>query len=116
MLLVYQRYHTLFNLLLVALIGVALGLLAASLLEATLGVRPTTNRVTTVQDQTETHSITQTDLDQILQGNIFDPAGRRAWVRRPALPNCQLGVNRDPGVFPGRGVVLWCRCILTTGG
>ena len=81
MLIIYQRYHTLFNLLLLALIGVASGLLAGSLVEAALGVRPPTNRLTTAQDRTESQAITQADLDQILQGNIFDPAGRRADVR-----------------------------------
>jgi len=80
MLILYQRYHTHFNLLLLVLIGVAAGLLAGSLLEISLDMGPTTTRAASPEDQTEARTITQADLDQILQGNIFDPAGRRDGV------------------------------------
>lgn len=76
MLNLFQKYHRQLNVLLVVLFGLSCGLLAGTLLEASVDpipVRKANPPRTATQNPRET---TSADLTLILQRNIFDPAGR----------------------------------------
>ena len=109
MLILYQRYHTLLNLLLLGLIGVAGGLLAGGLLEASLDMRPAATRPATPEAGPESRAITQADLNLILQSNIFDPAGPRASARFSSETRAaDQGANDEegPAVQPPQDMTL----------
>jgi general secretion pathway protein C len=78
MLMLFQKYHTQLNLMLLALLGLSCGLLAGTLLESSIDPGPHGKTRTTPVPAHEATGATQADLNLILQRNIFDPAGRSA--------------------------------------
>jgi len=84
MLILFQKYHTQLNLLLLTLLGLCCGLLAGALLESSIDVGP---QRTSDSNQTATRDaarLTTADLNRILERNIFDPATRSTYTFTPA--------------------------------
>lgn len=84
MLILFQKYHTQLNLLLLALLGLCCGLLAGALLESTIdaGAQRTSGSVPTANRGLA--KVTTADLNHILKRNIFDPAARSTYSFTPA--------------------------------
>jgi len=95
MLTLFQKYHRQLNVLLVVLFGLSCGLLAGTLLEASidpLPVRQENPSRTAAQNPRET---TSADLTLILQRNIFDPAGRSNATFNPATASSITAEQRS---------------------
>ncbi len=76
MLTLYQKYHTYLNLLLVLLLGLVSGLLVTSFLATYINPLPARGNITAQATEKAVQKTTLTDLNMILQRNIFDPDSR----------------------------------------
>ncbi len=88
MLMLFQKYHTQLNLLLLTLLGLSCGLLGGALLEVSIDPIPQGKELAVPATITESKGVTTADLNLILQRNIFDPAGRSTATFDP-------GIQRD---------------------
>lgn len=73
-----QKYLTPINLLLLLLLGLSVGISTGTLLESTLQSGTSEQRETLPKTSSQVTAASSTDLNLILQRNIFDPAGRSA--------------------------------------
>lgn len=73
-----QKYLTPINLLLLLLLGLSAGILTGTLLESSLQSGTTAQRDTLPESANQASAASSTDLNLILQRNIFDPAGGSA--------------------------------------
>ncbi|MDA3903917.1 MAG: hypothetical protein PF441_10785 [Desulfuromusa sp.] len=76
MLAFYQKYYLHINLLLLAFLGLACGLLGGAWLDANMTWEGSTSRRSVPEKTEKVKVIVAADLNQILQRNLFDPAGR----------------------------------------
>lgn len=78
MLTFYQKYYLHINLCLVVLLGLACGLLAGAWLDSSVAWTESSASQVVPQKLGDTIVVTATDLNLILQRNLFDPAGRKS--------------------------------------
>lgn len=78
MLIFFQKYLKYLNLLLLAILGLASGILAGALMDSSLHSFPRNEKKMLSVAQKTTTGVPAADLDLILQRNMFDPDGRNA--------------------------------------
>jgi general secretion pathway protein C len=76
----YQKYYLQINLFMVALFGLACGLLGGALLDVNIPWDLGNEKNTPTQALEQRKAVTSADLDLILQRNLFDPSARSSAV------------------------------------